>query len=323
MASRTVPIRDADPDLDHLLVEVEYEKMVAAYAGNALLGAPADTPHVYADGTGMYIKVRANKYAHLCGELWLSGTDEFNLGPFSSNTSGKPRWDLAVLQMDRGNDRIIDEVIKEGTPGDNPILPGLQRDPDVIAGGTGKWEVPLAKVIVPPGATNIAPTNCIPIRIYLAPQSLVAASDATTMSFIPAAPSLRVYQADVDRTVIGNGTVFNTGIEDSAYKVVTAAPGWSVFYGDYRNRNGEVSLVFSFKRTAGQVRAGSEITMGSVPQPFAPARNRPFAVSFGAGVFGEGTIVRGTGQILLQKYAVNVPTNQLVTSLCPINWFLG
>lgn len=307
MASSSVPAPNVDPDLDHVVDDVDYEKMVGAYSNSGLLGLPSDTSHVYADGTALAVKYRAHKRALVLGKQWKSGATEFSSPTLTSNTSGNPRWDLVVLQLDRAT-WLVTEVVKTGTPAASPVLPSLQRDPDVNGDGTGKWEIPLAKVVVRSGATSIAAADVTPFRAYLAPQSLIATSDPFTMSLIVPTASLRVYQTDTGSTVVGTGSAFKVAFDDTGSLPIGPGGGWTSSM-KVRKCNGiAYTNGLGFKRTGGVCRAGTDQALGWVPVACRPSETVGWTTYLSNGYNAHGIIDAATGTVILQDYWVDVPT---------------
>jgi hypothetical protein len=94
----------------------EYEQ-IGRYAvhGDGLVGNPADTALVYADGSARQVVVRASRYATVWGHVWTSGATDIILS-VGANASGSTRTDLVVLELTRSSGVINVKVIA-GTPG--------------------------------------------------------------------------------------------------------------------------------------------------------------------------------------------------------------
>jgi len=146
--------------------DVQWEKMAAGFAGDGVIGSPTDTPVVYADSTGMQVKVRANKNGLVRGRGWDSGSSEFNL-TVTANASGSTRIDLVVLRLTRSTwETAI--VVKAGSPGAG--APALTQD--AVSTGIGTWEVALAQVTVINGAATIAASDVLTIAKYIGASNL-------------------------------------------------------------------------------------------------------------------------------------------------------
>lgn len=138
------------PADSRVVSDLQYEQLVAAQHVDGQLGSPSDTALIFATGDGRQVFVRAGRYAQLRGHGWTSGATDVTL-TIGANTSGSIRTDLVVLGLDRST-WIVSAYVKAGTPGAG--APALQTDPGGT--GTGIYEMPLAEVTVPDGATVIS-----------------------------------------------------------------------------------------------------------------------------------------------------------------------
>lgn len=112
---------------------------------------------VYGDSTGMQIKVAADRYAHVRGHEWWSGSSIFTKA-ISANSSGSTRTDLVVLRLSRTSWDVTVTVVN-GTPGAGAPSPTQNT------GTTGSWDLPLATVTVANNASTITAANVT----YMAP----------------------------------------------------------------------------------------------------------------------------------------------------------
>lgn len=151
--------------------DVQWEQMASGFAPDGIIGSPADTPVVYADSTGLQLKVRAGKLGLLRGRGWTSGPAEFTK-TVSPNSSGAVRTDLAVLRLTRSTWEVSLEV-KAGSPGAG--APALTQDP--VSTGTGVYEIAVAKATIVNGAVTLAATDVVDLARYLSTNS--AASSAS------------------------------------------------------------------------------------------------------------------------------------------------
>lgn len=150
--------------------DTQWERMAPGFALDGIIGTALDTSVVYADSTGMQVKIRANKEGNLRGHGWWSGTSEFtrSIGP---NTSGSTRIDLVVLKLTRAG-RTVSIVVKPGIPGAG--APGLTQDP--LSSGSGVWEMAVTQVTVPHNATTISAAQVVNLAQYLSPQPALSRS---------------------------------------------------------------------------------------------------------------------------------------------------
>jgi hypothetical protein len=63
-----------------------------------------------------------------------------------------PRIDRVVVRLNASPGRTIDILVKKGTPAPSPVPPGLTRTPET-------WELSLAQISVPAGATMVQAAN--------------------------------------------------------------------------------------------------------------------------------------------------------------------
>lgn len=199
MASSTWP--DGSP---RTVDDNEYEILGSAWSTDGIVGSPADTPVVYADSSGMQVKIRSGKYGVLHGKGWYSGSSDITKS-ISANASGQPRVDLVVLGLDRST-QLVTEYVKTGTPGSSPVPPALQRDA-AGAGGTGKWEIPLARIAVASGAATISAGNVTVVVPWVGQGHLIAPD-----------------RESLDR--IWTPTPGTTAVVGSDLYLYTAANGW-------------------------------------------------------------------------------------------------
>ncbi|WP_289009972.1 hypothetical protein [uncultured Thermomonospora sp.] len=148
-----------DPADGRVVDDRQYELLAARFSDDGLYGRHSDPAPVYADGTGMHVKVRAGLYGSVRGHGWTSGDEDLTLS-IGSNGSGQTRTDLVVLRLDRST-WTVRAAVRQGTPGAGP--------PDLVQqeGATGLWEIRLAQVTVPSGATAITAGNVTaqPLRV--------------------------------------------------------------------------------------------------------------------------------------------------------------
>lgn len=157
--------------------DVQWERMAVGFMANGIFGVAGDTPVVYADSTGLQVKIRAQKSGNLRGHGWYSGTSEFTRA-IGANASGSTRVDLVVLRLTRSSQEVS-IVVKAGTPGAGP--PALTQDS--IASGTGVYEIAIAQVTVPSGASTISASNVVNVAPYVIPRPALAGPKLITMLY--------------------------------------------------------------------------------------------------------------------------------------------
>ncbi len=159
----------------------EYELMAAGYITDGVIGQWTQSSPVFADSTGRQVKIRANFTAVVAGHGYSSGSSD-STRSVTANASGSTRIDLVVLGLDRTTLEVT-SYVKAGTPGAG-VPPALQRDARGLT--TGKWEIPLARVTVVNGASNLAPADVTDIGWYSRGETVATTS---TASFQPSPAS--------------------------------------------------------------------------------------------------------------------------------------
>lgn len=167
MAQSSVP----SPDNSRAVTDVQYEQLTAAPYGDGLIGSPADTALVYADGSGRQVSLRAGRLALLRGHQWTVGATDVVLA-IGANGAGSTRTDLIVLGLNRSTWNVA-AYVKAGTPGSG--APALQLD----TGSTGIYEIPLAEVTVGVGVPTITADKVKTRGWYLRPDGVASAGADT------------------------------------------------------------------------------------------------------------------------------------------------
>lgn len=108
---------------------------------------------VIADGDLMNIKVKS-------GRAWINGRQYRNTSdlvlPVEIANGVLSRIDRVVVRLSF-IDRRMNTIIKKGVPGSNPLPPPIQRDADI-------YELGVATILVPAGATAIVQSNVTDTR---------------------------------------------------------------------------------------------------------------------------------------------------------------
>lgn len=184
------------PGASRTVTDPQYEQLVAPQYTDGLIGQPADAPAVSADGTTRQVTVRAGLQAQLRGHGWSSGTTDTALA-IGANTAGSSRTDLVVLGLNRST-WDVSAYVKAGTPGAG--APALQVD----TGSSGIYEMPLAEVSVPVGATVIAPT-AIKARAWYARPAGAASGGVDTR---PPSPTPGMHLWESGTAYVWNGAAW-------------------------------------------------------------------------------------------------------------------
>ncbi|RDG37970.1 hypothetical protein [Streptomyces corynorhini] len=231
---------------DRVVTDTEYERIAARFSDDGLWGNPTD-PAALTTSTGLQVTLRADLWASVRGHAWTSGTTAVTL-PVPANTSGSTRTDRVVLRLDRST-WTVRAVIKQGTPGAG--APALTQDQS----GTGVYEILLAGVTVPAGASSV---QVIRGELYVGTRIRPVTSGHPNPT--PALGEIH-YETDSGRLRFYDGSQRRTLYDDSGTVTVdgTAAP-WTVGTASVLEmRSGNVHFrVGSFTRTAGGSLASGE-----------------------------------------------------------------
>jgi len=179
--------------------DTEYESLVAPYCAEGVIGDPADTSVVYCDSTGTrVVKVRANKSALVRGFYWTSGTSDFSMTSLASNATGSTRQDLIVLRLDRST-WTVRIASKTGTASPPSLTQSF--------GSTGTYEIPIAQIAVPNGATTLA-AGAVTMLAWYAQQPPVGLA-TTSVALPPVTPSgRRALYLSTNEEWVTNGTSY-------------------------------------------------------------------------------------------------------------------
>jgi hypothetical protein len=258
---------DSWPSADHAsgaVVDLDYEKLALGYSGSGVVGAPSDGPVVFADDTGLHVKINPGRYAMVRGMLWFSGTTVVTLPGLDPNPASQDRIDLVVARYDRTTGNVRCKVLT-GTPG------GPAPTPVQNTGLSGFYDLPLATIKVTPSDTSIGASQVTTAHWYLAPLSIVCTS--TTRP--PATAGLRIFETDTGREYVGNGTAFITSISDSGWIACDNTTNWDLGSCVVRKRSGQVTFLGQFIRRNASIGPHVQVRMGSVPGGYHPDRVIP------------------------------------------------
>lgn len=118
---------------------------------NTLLGAYTSDFKVYADSSGMQVKVNQGRAAikgHFVKIADSAAPSGYITETITAADATNPRIDVVVIQLDRSGNTAVTSV-KAGTPAATPAVPSLTQTATL-------WEFPLAEVYVGAGVTTIA-----------------------------------------------------------------------------------------------------------------------------------------------------------------------
>ncbi len=246
--------------------EAMWEALAEPYWQSGLIGSPLDSPPVYADSTGMQVKVRAGTRAIVRGHVWDAGDSDIALS-IDANAAGSTRVDLVVLRLDRSSWNVTATVVK-GTAGSG--VPAISTD----TGNTGAWDLVIGRVEVPAGeSTSIAPTMVRSFTMYLGPQLLVMDLGQPGMPSGVRPPFYLRYAPNEDALLLGRQGSEIAVYRDSGWVSLGGAnTGWSATQTSYVRRIGSIVTLRlgNLQRTGGALAANadSRLFAGTLPANF-------------------------------------------------------
>lgn len=167
-----------NPADDRVVDDAQYEKLALGYGMMAgVLGDFTSPQLIYGDSSGRQIKVAADRFAHVRGHTWSSGST-IETKAIAANASGSTRTDLIVLRLSRTTWAVTLEIV-QGVGGGG--TPALTQD----TGTTGVWELPLATVSVANGASSISAANVTYLAPHLDGSGDYRSPSAAALAYIP------------------------------------------------------------------------------------------------------------------------------------------
>lgn len=291
------------------VTDAVYENLVGSYVPSGLVGT-GDLPQlVYGDSTGRQVKVRANRAAIVRGFRWE--TDGAGIvRAIDANTSGSTRIDLAVLRLNRADWTVTFQVVK-GTPAAAPVAP----TPTQSSGPTGVYEIPLANITVPNGATALGGTQVVDRGVYISEFTYSGQRGA------PPLPAMngRIYHAvDVGRTYARIGSSYQIFAESGALTKLTTQASWSTSNVYARRWNGWVYFQAIITRTGNDLPSDTEASLFVLPAVYRPMHDIA-AIGYAGGTAMRFYIDGSTGVVTLQDYTVPFRKGASLT-IHPIVW---
>ena len=140
---------------------------------------------------------------------WVSNTADTSV-PITANTSGLPRKDRIVLNLDPSTDAITLTAVA-GAPSATPTPPAVTQS------DTGVYQLPLATVLVPSGATTI--TTVTDERVALVPPPLSCPSGERPTA---PAPGQVVHESDTGLAVVWDQR-WRDGATTGVWRLINAA----------------------------------------------------------------------------------------------------
>lgn len=238
------------------VTEAQWEALAEGFWQSGLIGSPLDPAPVFADSTGMHVKIRAGTRARVRGQLWDAGDTDLVV-QISANAAGSTRIDLVVLRLDRST-WLVEATVVEGTPGGG--VPAVATD----VGDTGEWDLIIGRVDVPAGeSTSITPSMVAARTAYLGPV-LEIANTGQPLGQQGAYPYRLRYAPAQDRLMLERPAGTVDLWRDTGWVQVTTLgqtiSGWEVTRPTYARRVGMwVHLnLGNFERTGGAISRGTD-----------------------------------------------------------------
>lgn len=253
------------------VTNAEYERL-HTHEGAGLLGYYGDTPLIFADSSGLLIKVRADRRAYIRGYTWYSGTGDVSVA-ISSNASGSTRVDRIVLRLDRSTWNVRIAVIT-GTPGGG--APAWTQS----LGTSGLFEISLALVTVVNGASTIAAADVVFHGMFYAPRPMIGNTNAVPWAMNTAfstysgmlwidssSTQMRIHDTS-DTGILARYA--DTGLINGSAAIATgfAVAGNGI---RYQTRNQATFLSFDIQRTGANLATGTSTTILTLPTGYRPA----------------------------------------------------
>lgn len=250
----------------------EHEQIVAPLGASGLIGYTTTTP-VYSTGTGTRtVKLRAGVRATIRGTRFnVIAEHDIDGSQILANTSGAARIDLLVLRLNREagdpNKFTISPVVITGTPGGAPVAPLPVRNDTMD--GTGYWDLPLAEIAVPNGATSIAAGGVTNRAWWVTPSGYTGLDTAKP----PVEPGVIFRANDSGVSYIGSNTgKWQRIYQNTGWINVTPPAGWSASPFAFAKVNDLVVMTARLVRTGAALAATVSPTLYTLAEAFRPSQ---------------------------------------------------
>lgn len=297
--------QDSWPNSGHnsrAVTDSEYEVLAERFSDDGVYGDPSDDAVVTA-GVGLSVTVASGTYGSVRGHAWYSGTTDVSL-TITANSSGSTRIDRVVLRLDR-SDWTVAAVVRAGTAGSG--APALVQD----SGDTGVYEIPLALVTVPDGATSVTVT-----RGELYTGSRIRPCTSTTRNPTPSLGEM-CFETDTQIIRSWSGSTWVSLYQDSG--TLTISAGYDTWTQHITNVGRQIGPIVWLR--IGVKRAGSDLASGADATKIAviPAAFRfPHYSNYYAGQFSNGQSgrveVKPNGEIWVDHISGAVPIGETLSA---------
>ena len=272
------------PDDGRVVDDVEFEKWNLALGPQGAVIDYITQTVVFADSTGMQVKISADKYAHVRGHTWWSGSSTFTKA-IASNASGSTRVDMVVLRLSRTTWNVTVEVV-QGTPG-----AGAPSATQTI-NTTGTWEMPLALVTVANGAATITAGNVTYVAAHMVTDGKLVVANTTALTYVPGRyTGMEVYQLDTGATMVWNGSAWvdKFGWKDWSAVVYHNMSTTRTTYGSFSVNRAR------YNKIGRMVWASADITVTNATTGGLSASLPVAAVSMQNSIVGSGAVINSAG----------------------------
>lgn len=158
------------------VLEAQWSKMAREWRSTGVLPGVLNECAVTAPGSGLTVQIAPGR-AWIEGHLWESDATESLV--LTAAHPSLPRIDRVILRLDWSNNTISLGVLT-GTPASTPVAPALTQT-------TALWEISLAQVSVPAGATTITNANITDERPWSTGRGATRLATVTAAATLPLA----------------------------------------------------------------------------------------------------------------------------------------
>jgi hypothetical protein len=162
--------------------ENQWSKMAQHWVGTGVLKTIMNELLVYADSTGMQVKVKSGA-AYIKGHYYENDV-EGSLAIASSTTL--PRIDRAILRCD-WTTNTIQLAVLQGTPSITPVAPNLTQT-------TSRWEISLAQIAVGASVSTISAASVTDERDFGNGQNVLWSGQSYVGNGITITPTKKLSQ---------------------------------------------------------------------------------------------------------------------------------
>jgi hypothetical protein len=248
------------------VTDARYEQLIGAVMPSGLIGTPLLSTVVYGDSSGRVVKARALRSAVVRGFRWETDGAGLTVN-IAANSSGQPRYDLAVLRLNRSNWTLTFQII-QGTAAASPVLPSVTQQNL----STGVWEFPLARILVANNATQIHAADVTMLAPYIGRTPMLCTS-STRPSGEPNGTHIYEQDTGLTRVLANNGWIISNE-RSGVIPTVTPGGNWDsgASAGTVYRVNGLLVFNLTFRWAGGSVPAnGSGANIASIPAFYRPA----------------------------------------------------